>query len=123
MATTKRAVQLLLGRKQQEVTVEVRNLKRTNELLSFDIWDGSEKVRGFVNVSQRPECDLATQCAELQPGKYMIRIEEYNKTCIHNTQLIEILKLHSLNPTLTPAPEKDPPKPTIHLEPESSHKG
>ena len=30
--------------------VEVRNVKTTHSLVSFDVWDSVGKIRGFVNV-------------------------------------------------------------------------
>ena len=37
--------------------VEVKNIKSTHSLVSFDIWDSSAKIRGFVNGETNPECN------------------------------------------------------------------
>ena len=37
--------------------VEVKNIKSTHSLVSFDIWDSSGKIRGFVNGETNPDCN------------------------------------------------------------------
>jgi hypothetical protein len=78
------------------LTVTIKNLKTTLPLISFDIWDEHSKVRGFVNLDQHPECDPQIIGVELQPGKFMIRIEEYHYSQLNSKQLIQIVKLASV---------------------------
>lgn len=66
---------------------------KQNDLLCFDLGDNEQKVKGFVNVKERPEMEFTRGAGVSRTKKYVVCVEEYVCHLIGDRKVIEIVKI------------------------------